>query len=125
MRGLTLDAGALIGVDNHSARMRALLDTARAEGLDLRVPAPVLAQVFRDGRRQAELNRLLALRRTEVVTFDGQEARRAGILLALTGTSDVVDAAVVLCARANDDTVVTSDPTDLRVLDAAMPLLVL
>lgn len=125
MKGLTLDAGALIGLDKQSARMHALLDTARAEGLHVRIPAPVLAQVFRDGRRQAALSRLIKLRRTEVVPFDQREARAAGVLLGLSGTTDVVDAAVVVCARQNHDTVVTSDTADMTALDPSLRLMVL
>jgi hypothetical protein len=39
------------------------------------------------------------------------------------GTSDVIDATVVLCARARGHRVVTSDPDDLRRLDSAIPLI--
>ncbi|MBK5305902.1 MAG: twitching motility protein PilT [Frankiaceae bacterium] len=125
MKGLTLDAGALIGLDNQSARMHALLDTARAEGLQVRIPAPVLAQVFRDGRRQAALSRLIKLRLTEVVPFEQHEARAAGVLLGLSDRSDVVDAAVVVCARRHHDTVVTSDPADMTALDPSLRLMIL
>ena len=35
------------------------------------------------------------------------------------GTADVIDASVVLCARLRDHRIVTSDPADIRRLDAA------
>jgi hypothetical protein len=49
-----------------------------------------------------------------------------GALLGETGTGDVVDAAVVVCARELDRSpVVTSDPQDLRKLDPELPLIVI
>ena len=41
----------------------------------------------------------------------------------LRGTSDVIDASVVLCARARDHVVLTSDSRDLRLLDPTLTLL--
>ena len=41
------------------------------------------------------------------------------------GTSDIADAHVVLCARLEDETVVTSDPDDLWRLDPDLVLLTL
>jgi hypothetical protein len=40
-----------------------------------------------------------------------------GRLLAASGTADIVDAHVVVCARRAGQRIVTSDPEDLRVLD--------
>ncbi len=56
------------------------------------------------------------------VPLDDPEARAAGALCARTQTADVVDASVVLCARSRDHAVVTSDPQDLRRLDARATL---
>jgi hypothetical protein len=51
------------------------------------------------------------------VPFDGQTARAAGALLASTPkVDDVVDASVVLCARANGTVVFTSDRQHIRLL---------
>ena len=50
-------------------------------------------------------------------------ARQAGQLCGVTGTSDVIDASVVLCAREHGHTVVTSDPDDLRRLDPKLDLI--
>jgi len=41
-----------------------------------------------------------------------------------TRTSDVIDASVVLCGKQRGHRVVTSDPNDLRRLDASLPLIV-
>jgi len=41
-----------------------------------------------------------------------------------SGTSDIADAHVVICARRADQPVVTSDPGDLSKLDPALTLVV-
>jgi hypothetical protein len=43
-----------------------------------------------------------------------------GRLLAASGTSDVVDAHVVICARRAGQQAVTCDPDDLRALDPTL-----
>jgi hypothetical protein len=50
--------------------------------------------------------------------LDEQLGRRSGALLARTGTSDVIDAALVLLAE-DTDHIATSDLSDLRVLAEA------
>ena len=122
--GLTLDACALMGVERGSTRVRGLLRQHDAPG-SVRVPATVLAQVWRSAARQAELHRFLATRAVEVVPFDADAARFAGGLLASTGTSDVIDASVVVCAWQRDDVVLTSDPADLRRLDPTLRVIAL
>ncbi len=47
-----------------------------------------------------------------------------GRLLAASGTSDVVDAHVVVCARRSAQRVVTSDPDDLARLDPTLEVIV-
>jgi hypothetical protein len=78
--------------------------------------APVIGQVWRDGRKQALLARLIAA--TDAHAPDEAAARRAGELLAKAKTNDVVDALLALRAR-DGDTVLTSDPGDIRRLLAA------
>src|SRR5512139_3185766 len=60
MAGLTLDAGALIALERNDRRIVALLARARHHGWALVVPEGVVGQVWRDGKRQARLARLLA-----------------------------------------------------------------
>lgn len=124
MSGLTLDAGALIALERADRRVVAWLDAARSAKLPIAVPAGALAQAFRDATRQARLARLLAAPGVEVVALDGKRAREAGTLCGLRGTADVIDASVVLCARARRHRVVTSDAVDLAVLDPSLELLV-
>jgi predicted nucleic acid-binding protein len=58
----------------------------------------------------------------EVVALDDYQARAAGQLCGLAGTSDVVDASVALVARQRGAAVVTSDPAELRRLDGGLDL---
>jgi hypothetical protein len=51
-------------------------------------------------------------------------ARAAGQLCGVSRTTDIVDASVVLCARAHSAKIVTSDPDDLRRLDRKAELIV-
>ncbi len=109
---LVLDAGALVAIEKADESMRRQLRAAQRLGLELVTTSPVVAQVWR-GPRQANLARMLVA--TRVDAPDESAARRAGELLAKTKTRDVVDALVVGLAR-DDDTIVTSDPDDIRVL---------
>lgn len=123
--GLTMDAGGLIAVERRDRRLRVLLDEAERAGWSIAVPVGPLAQVWRGGPRQAVLARFLnAAGPVVVVDWDGPAARAVGVLCGRTGTSDVVDASVALCARERDHLVVTSDPADLAALDPGLPLIV-
>ncbi len=116
--GVTLDAGALIALDRGEKRMIALLERALERDITFRVPAGVVGQVWRDGRVQVTLARFLRSDEVEVVPLDELFARACGELCGAAGTSDIVDASVVIVARERRDTIVTSDPDDLRRLDA-------
>lgn len=110
---LVLDAGALIGIDRDERRVAGLIELGRRAGTTLVTTAPVLAQVWRDGARQARLARALPM--IDVREAGMPQARAAGELLAVAGTSDVVDALLVLVAGPSDQ-VLTSDPSDIRGL---------
>lgn len=123
MEGLTLDSGALIAFERNERRVVALLARAIDHGLGIAIPAGVVGQVWRDGRRQARLARLLRASDVEVEALDDAKARAAGQLCGMRGTADVIDASVVLCARARGHGIATSDAADLRVLDASAKLI--
>ncbi len=123
MSVLVLDAGALIAFERNERRIVTLLARALERELSLVVPAGVVGQVWRDGRRQARLARLLATDEVEVEALDDTRARAAGQLCGVKGTSDVIDAAVVLSARARSCKIVTSDPGDLARLDPRAQLI--
>lgn len=124
MPGLTLDAGALIAFERNDRRVVALLARAIARDYELIVPAGVVGQVWRDGRKQSRLARLLATDELEVESLHDLRAREAGQLCGARRTSDVIDASVVLCAREHGHTVVTSDPDGLERLDPKLSLIV-
>ena len=115
--GTTLDAGALIACDRGDRRMLAVLTRANESGAKLFIPAGALAQAWRNGRRQAQLARLIKSPIVELVPLDTTVARASGQLCGATNTEDAIDASVVLCARAHGGRVVTSDPRDLSRLD--------
>jgi hypothetical protein len=108
-----LDAGALLAVDRRDRKIGVQLQVLQQQGTSIRVSAAVVGQVWRDGRKQANLARMLA--GVGVEELDRHAGKRIGELLALTGSADVVDAHVALMA-AHDDLVFTSDPDDIRKL---------
>lgn len=122
-RGVTLDAGALIGLDRDDRRVIALLVRAQETAARITIPATALAQSVRNPARPARLARLVRQPATDVVPLDRVDATGVGRLLAASGTADVVDAHVVVCARRAGQAVVTSDPEDLRRLDPTLIVL--
>jgi hypothetical protein len=120
MSGLTLDAGALIAFERNERAVVAIISRCLILGLRLNVPAGVVGQTWRDGRRQARLARLLASDVIKIVPLEDKDARAAGQLCGVTNTNDVIDASVVLCARAHGQGVLTSDVDDLHRLDSSL-----
>ena len=122
MVGITLDAGALIGLDRNDRRVIALLARASELGAPIVVPASALAQAIRQPELQARLSRLIRQPATHVVPLDRVDGVRVGRLLAATGTSDVVDAHVVVCAQRAGAALATSDSDDISRLDPTINL---
>ncbi len=108
-----LDAGALVAVDRRNRMTGAQLRVLQQQGTPIRASSAVVGQVWRDGRNQANLARVLAGVGIEALGKD--DGKRIGELLALAGSADVVDAHVALMA-APADLVLTSDPGDIREL---------
>ena len=81
----------------------ARLRVAQQHGVELRSNAMVVAQVWRDRHgRQVGLAQLL--RAVDVRAVSPQEGRQGGVLLGATGTSDPVDATVVLLTASSRPT---------------------
>ena len=117
MSALILDAGALIGADRNDRGVVAELRRAQEEDLELRTNPMVVAQVWRNRRgHQANLARLLQA--VKVLPVHDEDGREAGELLGQAGTSDPIDATVVLLADPGDR-ILTSDPGDLTALAEA------
>lgn len=117
MSGVTLDAGALVAFEKNDRKLVIAIRVALDALVPITVPSGVVGQVWRDGARQARLARLLGSSGVDVEPLDDLRARAAGQLCGATGTKDVIDASVVLGARARGDRVFTSDVDDLRRLD--------
>jgi hypothetical protein len=112
-------------MDNGDRRMWARHKVALDEGRDVHIPAIVVGQAWRDGRRQAWLGKLLASCRVDPVGLETCKA--AGVLCGRAGTSDVIDATVVVMATALRAVVWTCDPQDIKALagkSGARPALV-
>lgn len=124
MSGITLDAGGLIAIDRNDRRILALLARASELGMRITIPATALAQAIRNPARQVRLSRLIRQPDTDVVALDAVDATAAGILLSRTRTADIADAHVVLCAQRAGQSVVTSDPDDLRRIAPELTLVV-
>ena len=104
------DAGLLIAADRND---RAVWADHRARlelGVIPTTTAPVVSQVSRSSR-QVQLRRLL--RGCEIVAFAPEEVHEVGELLGRAGSSDVVDAHVVVTASRYGTSVITSDEEDL------------
>lgn len=121
-RTIVLDAGALIAFERGDARMRALVREALKAGVRLVIPAGALGQVWRGAASQAPLRALVKGPTTLVPVLDQLLAEAAGVLCGRAGTSDVIDATVVLVARRERAVVVTSDVDDLHRHDPGLPL---
>ena len=113
MPGVTYDTGALIAAERNDRRMWALHVGLLAEEVVPVVPAPVLAEAWRGGPRQASLARLLA--GCDIEEMTARQARQVGELAGRADVDDIVDVAVVEGAiRRADRAVVTSNKGDIR-----------
>ena len=123
MSGITLDAGALVALDRDSRQIITLLARAAERGHRITIPSTAFAQAIRNPARQVRLRKLVRQASTDLIPLDAKDATAVGLLLARTGTADVVDAHVVVCAKRSGQTIVTSDPKDLRRLAPTLRLL--
>lgn len=108
---LLLDAGALMAIVRGDRNVGAILRVAQQRGLLVRTSAAVVAQVWRSGQRQTNLARVLS--GVEILPLDAPASRHIGEILGQTQSTDVVDGHLGLLAF-SDDTILTSDPSDLR-----------
>ncbi len=118
MPGVTYDTGALVAAERNDRRMWALHAGLLAEDVVPVVPAPVLAEAWRGGARQASLSRLLAMCAIEPMTED--QARRVGVLAGAATHDDIVDVTVVEGATRRGDAIVTADADHIRRVVAAV-----
>ena len=110
---VVLDAGALIAIDRRDRTVGAMLRLLQRDAVPLVTSGAVVAQAWRDPRRQANLARLLT--GVHVAPLDEGAGRRVGELLRANKTTDLVDAHVSLLVH-NQDRVLTGDVDDIRAL---------
>ena len=108
-----LDAGAFVAVEKRDRKVGAMLRVLQRRRVPLWTSAAVVAQVWRDGRKQALLAGILA--GVGPRPLASGDDRRTGELLGKTRTTDVIDAHVALVIEDGDHGV-TSDPDHLGVL---------
>lgn len=114
---LLLDAGALIAIERDDRDVVALIKSELRAGRTPRTHGGIVGQVWRGGSgRQARLARLLP--GVEIVALDAALGRRSGLLLKSSGSSDVIDAALVALAGDGDD-ILTSDLGDIQPIAVA------
>jgi predicted nucleic acid-binding protein len=110
--GVTYDTGALIAAERNDRRMWALHAGFLAEEVSPTIPAPVLAEGWRGGSRQAKMARLLALCEVEHLTED--QAKAVGVLAGRAAHDDIVDVTVVEGAVRRQDGVLTSNKAHIE-----------
>ena len=114
---MILDAGFLISVDREEEPARALVTAMQRNRLALHTTDPVVGQVWRNGARQARLSAFL--KTVKVHPLD--DGKAVGLLLARSGTADVVDAHLVVLAVRLRDSILTGDQVDLNTLADSLP----
>lgn len=121
-QALILDAEAINALANPNqrgalfGRARAILAVAYERRALVRVPAPVLAELYRGPRFDAPINQLLKDKGILVENLTADIAKKAGHLLSHAKLSSVhaVDAFVVATALSFERAIIaTGDPDDL------------
>ncbi|MBI2710126.1 MAG: twitching motility protein PilT [Actinobacteria bacterium] len=117
MAGVTYDTGALVAAERDDRAMWSLHAGFLAEEVVPTVPAPVLAEAWRGGGRQAGLSGLLAI--CAVEPLSEEQSRRVGALAGKAAHDDIVGVTVVEGAARRRDAIVTSSDTHIRAIAEA------
>jgi predicted nucleic acid-binding protein len=117
--GITLDTGALIGLERRHHRMRKVYATAIGHGFTITAPVVVVAEWWRAGRREKERAAILSSVRVEPLYEHA--ARLAGIAVGVVRGAGAIDAIVMASASLRGDTVYTADLGDLAALQRGVP----
>jgi len=108
-----LDAGVLIAIDKRDRAVGAMLRVLQRDGVPVVTSSAIVAQAWRDPRRQVNLARLLT--GVDIAALDDVAAKKVGELLRANGTSDLADAHLSLLVQPQDR-VLTSDEDDIKAL---------
>ncbi len=110
---VVLDAGALIAIDKRDRAVGAMLRVLQRDDVPVATSAAVVAQTWRDPRRQGNLARVLT--GVDIAALDDVAAKKVGELLRANGTSDLADGHVALLVQPQER-VLTSDEADIKAL---------
>jgi hypothetical protein len=123
--GIVFDAGGLIALDRNDRRVLALIAPRGGAGSAHHYSGDRLGAGDPQARAPGATfaSHPATQHRPDCTRWSGATA--VGLLLSQTGTADIVDAHVVVCARRADQTVITSDPGDLRRIAPELPLFVI
>ena len=113
---MILDAAILISIDRGEGAAQAFLNAAVRQDWLLTTTEPVIAQVWRQGSRQARL--AVFLTTIDAVPLD--DGRDVGVLLAASNSADPVDAHLVAVASRLQRPILTSDIGDFSQLCAPL-----
>lgn len=116
MGGVTYDTGVLLAAERNDRKMWQIHAGLVDEKVVPVIPAPVLAQAWRGGPKQANLARFL--RTCQIEPMSEEQARSIGALAGRSGHDDIVDVAVVEGAIRRGDGVLTSDVAHIRKVAA-------
>ena len=112
---MMIDAGPLIADgEKVNSRLWPIVRRTAERRQEIRTTKPVLAQVWRDPPRQANLGRALRLMTARAL----DDPVPVGLRLAASNTADVVDAHLVVTAEAMGTFVLTSDTAHMAALEA-------
>lgn len=116
MGGVTYDTGVLLAAERNDRKMWQIHAGLVDEKVVPVIPAPVLAQAWRGGPKQANLARFLGT--CQIEPMSEEQARSIGALAGRSGHDDIVDVAVVEGAIRRGDGVLTSDVAHIRKVAA-------
>lgn len=108
---VVLDAGGLIAIDRRDRAVGAMSRLLQRDAVQLVTSGAIVAQAWRDPRRQANLARLLTGVRASALDKDA--AKRVGEPVRTNNTTDLADAHLALLVH-DQDRVLTSDDDDTR-----------
>jgi predicted nucleic acid-binding protein len=115
---VVLDAGAFIAFEKKNRVMVRLAEAMVGDRAHMITSAGVIAQIWRDPKKQGALAYLI--RHVNSVDITTPLARVLGRMLAVSRTSDPIDAHVVQLARLHGAQILTSDPRDIQKLDPSV-----
>ena len=122
---LILDSGAVIALSRNDLRARATLAAAREIGVEVSIPAVVIAETVRGSAKDASVNRVIKSV-GDVTAADEDAGRVAGALLGAARSTSTIDALVVASAiEVGGAVVLTGDPDDLEPLADGHPEVVI